>query len=152
MLRSKNSYRQHREFLLLMQSGTLVHLLTLHIDIDQLSQMKRHQGPPLAQLTSEAENLNSKIKARGWFHKLVCALRWTVCTLRRTVCTLRRTVCTLRPIFEKLFTGAKVWPKAQNFEWYPSINSNEFLVCTYGGHKKQQGNGYHPLQAKRVGR
>ena len=65
MLRSKNSYRQHKEFLLLMQSGTLVHLLTLHIDIDQLSQMKRHQGPPLAQLTSEAESLNSKITSPG---------------------------------------------------------------------------------------
>ena len=36
---------------------------------------------------------------RGQFHKLFCALT--------------PNFCTLRPTFEKLFTGAKVWCKAQ---------------------------------------
>ena len=42
----------------------------------------------------------------GWCHKLIYALR-------QTICTLRQTICTLRPTFVKLFTGTKVWCKAQ---------------------------------------
>ena len=50
--------------------------------------------------------LKSSMISRGQFHKLVCALFWTVCTLCQTVPALP-------PTFETLFTGVKVQPKAQ---------------------------------------
>ena len=49
----------------------------------------------------------------GWFHKLIYALR--------------QTICALRPTLEKIFTGAKVWRKAQKI----GVSSLHYIIFNY---------------------